>query len=76
MHRLHPAETAHRAGFLPPEARHGARQPQPNPLLDNIEGMTVTGRHGGTFEVLLVSDDNQNPSQTTRFYYLRVRTPR
>lgn len=53
-----------------------ARQPQPNPLLDNIEGMTVTGRHGGTFEVLLVSDDNQNPSQTTRFYYLRVRTPR
>ncbi|MEU9402190.1 esterase-like activity of phytase family protein [Streptomyces sp. NPDC048242] len=52
-----------------------ARQPQPNPLLDNIEGMTVTGRDGkGRLKVLLVSDDNQNPAQTTRFYYLRVRT--
>ncbi|MEU7422829.1 esterase-like activity of phytase family protein [Streptomyces sp. NPDC040750] len=51
-----------------------ARQPQPNPLLDNIEGMTVTGRdHAGRLKVLLVSDDNQNPVQTTRFYYLRVR---
>ncbi|MCZ0210665.1 esterase-like activity of phytase family protein [Streptomyces sp. UMAF16] len=51
-----------------------ARQPQPNPLLDNIEGMTVTGRDAkGRLKVLLVSDDNQNPAQTTRFYYLRVR---
>ncbi|MGW3169523.1 esterase-like activity of phytase family protein [Streptomyces sp. NPDC001153] len=51
-----------------------ARQPQPNPLLDNIEGMTITGRdHRGRLKVLLVSDDNQNPAQTTRFYYLRVR---
>ncbi|MFF9036666.1 esterase-like activity of phytase family protein [Streptomyces sp. NPDC014892] len=53
-----------------------AKQPQPNPLLDNIEGMTVTGaaRSGGRLEVLLVSDDNQNPVQTTRFYSLRIRT--
>ncbi|TXJ85160.1 esterase-like activity of phytase family protein [Streptomyces lavendulae] len=51
-----------------------ARQPQPNPLLDNIEGMVITGRdHTGRLKVLLVSDDNQNPVQTTRFYYLRVR---
>ncbi|MFD8394700.1 esterase-like activity of phytase family protein [Streptomyces sp. NPDC059680] len=51
-----------------------AKQPQPNPLLDNIEGMTITGRdHQGRLKVLLVSDDNQNPAQTTRFYYLRVR---
>ncbi|MEE1832392.1 esterase-like activity of phytase family protein [Streptomyces sp. SP17KL33] len=52
-----------------------AKQPQPNPLLDNIEGMTVTGaaRSGGRLEVLLVSDDNQNAVQTTRFYSLRVR---
>ncbi|WP_225831972.1 esterase-like activity of phytase family protein [Streptomyces sp. NK08204] len=51
-----------------------ARQPQPNPLLDNIEGMTITGRdHTGRLRVLLVSDDNQNQAQTTRFYYLRVR---
>ncbi|MFF3334732.1 esterase-like activity of phytase family protein [Streptomyces sp. NPDC002888] len=50
-----------------------AEQPQPNPLLDNIEGMVITGRSGGRLRVLLVSDDNQNAVQTTRFYYLRVR---
>lgn len=62
-----------------------AKQPQANPLLDNIEGMVVTGRtqgthvtqgtHGtcGPLRVLLVSDDNQNAVQTTRFYHLRVR---
>jgi hypothetical protein len=51
-----------------------AKQPQPNPLLDNIEGMVVTGFSKGRFKVLLVSDDNQNATQTTRFYFLRVRT--
>ena len=51
-----------------------AKQPQPNPLLDNIEGMVITGREKGRYKVLLVSDDNQNAVQTTRFYYLRVRT--
>jgi hypothetical protein len=50
-----------------------AKQPQPNPLLDNIEGMAITGRGKGRLRVLLVSDDNQNAVQTTRFYYLRVR---
>ncbi|MDH6215883.1 esterase-like activity of phytase family protein [Streptomyces pseudovenezuelae] len=50
-----------------------AKQPQPNPLLDNIEGMTITGKEKGRLKVLLVSDDNQNAAQTTRFYYLRVR---
>jgi hypothetical protein len=50
-----------------------AKQPQPNPLLDNIEGMTITGHGPGGLRVLLVSDDNQNAAQTTRFYYLRVR---
>ncbi len=50
-----------------------ARQPQPNPLLDNIEGMAVTGYSKGRLKVLLVSDDNQNAVQTTRFYFLRVR---
>ncbi|MFF3481891.1 esterase-like activity of phytase family protein [Streptomyces sp. NPDC002701] len=51
-----------------------AKQPQPNPLLDNIEGMTITGRaHGGALKILLVSDDNQGAAQTTRFYSLRVR---
>lgn len=50
-----------------------ARQPQPNPLLDNIEGMVVTGHAKGRLKVLLVSDDNQNAVQTTRFLHLRVR---
>ncbi|WP_405672363.1 esterase-like activity of phytase family protein [Streptomyces canus] len=50
-----------------------AKQPQPNPLLDNIEGMVVTGGSKDRFKVLLVSDDNQNAVQTTRFSYLRVR---
>ncbi|QCD56051.1 esterase-like activity of phytase family protein [Streptomyces hawaiiensis] len=50
-----------------------AKQPQPNPLLDNIEGMTITGRTRNALKVLLVSDDNQNAVQTTRFYSLRVR---
>ncbi|MEV8125282.1 esterase-like activity of phytase family protein [Streptomyces sp. NPDC085944] len=50
-----------------------AGQPQPNPLLDNFEGMAVTGRSGGRLEVLVVSDDNQNDVQTTRFLRLRVR---
>ncbi|MFJ7078616.1 esterase-like activity of phytase family protein [Streptomyces sp. NPDC098781] len=50
-----------------------AKQPQPNPLLDNIEGMAITGHSRGRLKVLLVSDDNQNAVQTTRFYQLRVR---
>ncbi|WP_328871556.1 esterase-like activity of phytase family protein [Streptomyces sp. NBC_00287] len=57
-----------------PDLGATAKQPQPNPLLDNIEAMTITGRtHGGRLNVLLASDDNQNSVQTTRFYYLRVR---
>ncbi|MBG0855066.1 esterase-like activity of phytase family protein [Streptomyces spinoverrucosus] len=51
-----------------------AKQPQPNPLLDNIEAMTITGWTKGRFRVLLASDDNQNPAQTTRFYSMQVRT--
>ncbi|MFI6641898.1 esterase-like activity of phytase family protein [Streptomyces sp. NPDC050504] len=53
-----------------------ARQPQPNPLLDNIEGMAVTGRApGGRIRVVLVSDDNQSAAQITRLYQFRVRLP-
>ncbi|GHH86915.1 lipoprotein [Streptomyces sulfonofaciens] len=54
-----------------------AKQPQPNPLLDNIEGMAVTGHEpGGRLRLLMVSDDNQGATQTTRFYALTVRLPR
>jgi hypothetical protein len=35
--------------------------------------MVITGHEKGRLKVLLVSDDNQNAVQTTRFYYLRVR---
>ncbi|MDT7744403.1 MAG: hypothetical protein QOE59_3481 [Actinomycetota bacterium] len=50
-----------------------ARQPQRNPLLDNIEGMTVTGRApDGALELLLVSDDNDSPQEVTRTYRLRT----
>lgn len=53
------------------------RQPQPNPLLDNIEGMTAVGRDpDGTMHLLLVSDDNHNLAQTTRLYRLTVHLPR
>jgi hypothetical protein len=35
--------------------------------------MTVTGRaRTGRLKVVLVSDDNQNAAQTTRFLFLRV----
>ncbi|MET8944536.1 esterase-like activity of phytase family protein [Streptomyces sp. NPDC004542] len=54
-----------------------AKQPQPNPLLDNIEGVTVTGRtHDGRLRLLMVSDDNGNATQTTRLYSLTTRLPR
>jgi hypothetical protein len=56
-----------------PDLGATAKQPQPNPLLDNIEAMTVSGRAKNRLNVLLASDDNQNAAQTTRFYSLRVR---
>lgn len=54
-----------------------AKQPQPNPLLDNIEGITVTGRApGGGLRLLLTSDDNQSATQITRLYSLTATLPR
>lgn len=54
-----------------------AKQPQPNPLLDNIEGVAVTGHApGGGLRLMLVSDDNQGATQTTRFYAMTARLPR
>ncbi|MCD2195675.1 esterase-like activity of phytase family protein [Actinomycetospora endophytica] len=50
-----------------------AKQTQRNPLLDNIEGMTITGREpGGALDLLLVSDDNDSAKQVTRTYRLRT----
>lgn len=54
-----------------------AKQPQPNPLLDNVEGMALGGRApGGRHVLYLVSDDNANPTQTARVYALSVRLGR
>lgn len=54
-----------------------AKEPQPNPLLDNIEGMAVTGHEpGGQLRLMLVSDDNSRNTQITRFYDMTARLPR
>ena len=53
-----------------------ARERQVNPLLDNIEGLAVTGRApDGALRLLLVSDDNQSSNQTTRLYTLTTHLP-
>jgi len=36
---------------------------QVNPLLDNVEGLTVTGRDRTALRLLLVSDDNRAPTR-------------
>jgi hypothetical protein len=52
-------------------------QAEPNPLLDNVEGMTVLRRDpDGALHLLLSSDDNHSPTQTTRLYRLTARLPR
>jgi hypothetical protein len=53
------------------------KQPQANPLLDNIEGMAAspTGRRGGPSVVNLVTDDNFGTRQTTRIVTLLARLP-
>ncbi|RZT78927.1 hypothetical protein EV382_2123 [Micromonospora violae] len=51
-----------------------AKGPQPNPLLDNIEGAALGGNlPGGRRELYLISDDNGSATQTTRVYSLSVK---
>jgi hypothetical protein len=51
-----------------------AKQPQPNPLLDNVEALAVGGYlPGGRRQLYLMSDDNHGDTQITRFYSLAVR---
>ncbi|WIB68932.1 esterase-like activity of phytase family protein [Curtobacterium sp. MCBD17_035] len=54
-----------------------ALETQTNPLLDNYEGMAITGRAaGGRVGVALISDDNFGALQRTRILDLAVRLPR
>ena len=50
-----------------------AKQPQPNPLLDNVEALALGGwLPGGRRQLYLLSDDNNGATQITRFYSLAV----
>ncbi|MEV0797284.1 esterase-like activity of phytase family protein [Kribbella sp. NPDC050281] len=50
-----------------------AKQPQPNPLLDNVEALALGGYlPGGKRQLYLLSDDNNGATQITRFYSLAV----
>jgi hypothetical protein len=50
-----------------------AKQPQPNPLLDNVEGLALGGYlPGGRRQLYLISDDNHGATQITRLYSLAV----
>ncbi|MFC0532551.1 esterase-like activity of phytase family protein [Phytohabitans kaempferiae] len=51
-----------------------AKQPQPNPLLDNIEAMALgEALPGGRRLLWLLSDDNAGATQITRVYALSVK---
>lgn len=52
-----------------------ALEPQANPLLDNFEGMAVTGGLLHGYGVSLISDDNFSPTQRTRLLNLVARLP-
>ncbi|MFC1439177.1 esterase-like activity of phytase family protein [Streptacidiphilus sp. N1-10] len=54
-----------------------APEPQPNPILDNYEGMTLAPGSpcSGLSELLLISDDNFSAAQNTRLLRLTVRLP-
>lgn len=52
-----------------------AKETQTNPLLDNFEGMAVTGHALGLTGISLISDDNFSTAQTTRVLNLVARLP-
>ncbi|SDS91375.1 esterase-like activity of phytase family protein [Microlunatus soli] len=58
-----------------PDLGATSKELQSNPLMDNYEAMAVTrGRHGA-YNVSLLSDDNFNPTQTTRVLNLVAELP-
>ncbi|WP_243407484.1 esterase-like activity of phytase family protein [Frankia canadensis] len=53
-----------------------AKEPQRNPLLDNYEGLAIAAPAGhGPASLLLISDDNFNPTQITRLLRLTAVLP-
>jgi hypothetical protein len=52
-----------------------AKEHQTNPLLDNFEGMAITGRAFGLTGISLISDDNFSATQTTRVLNLVAQLP-
>ncbi|HEX5401040.1 MAG TPA: esterase-like activity of phytase family protein [Pseudonocardiaceae bacterium] len=52
-----------------------AKEAQANPLLDNFEGMAVTGHAFGLTGISMISDDNFSATQTTRVLNLVARLP-
>lgn len=61
------------AGCPPGAAETAPGAVQPNPLLDNFEGLTLGPRlPGGSQSLVLVSDDNFSGGQTTRVIVLSV----
>jgi hypothetical protein len=53
-----------------------AKETQANPLLDNFEGMAITGRGPfGLTGISMISDDNFSATQTTRVLNLVARLP-
>jgi hypothetical protein len=52
-----------------------SKEPQVNPLLDNFEGMAVTGHALGLTGVSLIVDDNFSATETTRVLNLVARLP-
>ena len=56
-----------------PSSGATAKQPQPNPLLDNIEGAALGQEKDSRRELYLISDDNGSATQITRTYALSVK---
>lgn len=52
-----------------------AHQTQANSLMDNYEGMAVTGGRHSVYDISLISDDNFNPNQITRIVTLKASLP-
>ena len=52
-----------------------AKETQANPLMDNFEGMAITGHGLGLTGISLISDDNFSATQTTRVLNLVARLP-